>query len=61
MKLTKAQKKAMRELTLCKVIRRKMWRSSKQLGYTSPSVDRITSCGPATGVSPERSVLTAPA
>lgn len=40
MKLTKAQKKAMRELTLCKVIRRKMWRSSKQLGYTSPSADR---------------------
>ena len=40
MKLTKTQKTAMKELALCKVVRRKMWRSSKQLGYTSPSIDK---------------------
>lgn len=40
MKLTKTQKTAMKELTLCKVVRRKMWRNSKQLGYTSPSADK---------------------
>ena len=40
MKLTKTQKRAMKELALCKVVRRKMWRKHKQLGYTSPSANR---------------------
>ena len=39
MKLTKTQKTAMKELALCKVVRRKMWRSTKQLGYTSPGIN----------------------
>ena len=36
MELTNTQKEAMRELGLCKVIRRNMWKSEHQLGYTSP-------------------------
>ena len=40
MKLTKTQKKAMKELALCKVVRRKMWRTEKQLGYTNTSANR---------------------
>ena len=40
MKLTRTQKKAMKELALCKVVRRKMWRTEKQLGYTSTSANR---------------------
>lgn len=36
MELTNTQKEAMRELGLCKVIRRNMWKSERQLGYTSP-------------------------
>lgn len=34
--LTNTQKKAMKELALCKVVRRKMWKKEHQLGYTSP-------------------------
>src|SRR5574344_1920689 len=40
MKLTRTQKKAMKELALCKVVRRKMWRTEKQLGYTNTSANR---------------------
>ena len=40
MKLTSTQKKAMKELALCKVVRRKMWRTEKQLGYTNTSANR---------------------
>ncbi len=40
MQLTKTQKKAMKELALCKVVRRKMWRTEKQLGYTSTSANK---------------------
>ena len=40
MQLTKTQKKAMKELALCKVIRRKMWRTEKQLGYTNTSANK---------------------
>lgn len=40
MKLTRTQKKAMKELALCKVIRRKMWRTEKQLGYTNTSANK---------------------
>lgn len=40
MTLTKTQKKAMKELALCKVIRRKMWRTEKQLGYTNTSANK---------------------
>ena len=40
MKLTRTQKKAMKELALCKVVRRKMWRKEKQLGYTSTSANK---------------------
>lgn len=40
MKLTSTQKKAMKELALCKVVRRKMWRTEKQLGYTSTSANK---------------------
>lgn len=36
MELTNTQKEAMRELGLCKVIRRNMWKTEHQLGYTSP-------------------------
>ena len=40
MQLTKTQKKAMKELALCKVVRRKMWRTEKQLGYTNTSANK---------------------
>ena len=40
MKLTRTQKKAMKELALCKVVRRKMWRTEKQLGYTNTSANK---------------------
>ena len=40
MKLTRTQKKAMKELALCKVVRRKMWRKERQLGYTSTSANK---------------------
>ena len=30
----------MKELALCKVVRRKMWRTEKQLGYTNTSANR---------------------
>lgn len=40
MKLTRTQRKAMKELALCKVVRRKMWRKEKQLGYTSTSANK---------------------
>ncbi len=40
MKLTSTQKKAMKELALCKVVRRKMWRTEKQLGYTNTSANK---------------------
>ena len=40
MKLTRTQKKAMKELALCKVVRRKMWRKERQLGYTNTSANK---------------------